>query len=417
MESDNEPRIRYSESSDATKRYCDLKDLGREIFDSYYIEDRKEWVARNYLGKEWEFLRKAAHLVNPPVWSSFWEHIFITRELADITAEALVKNGLKINQKAIGFISPNHDDGRLVNPSTYLRNDRIADRLFVELGIPQEVIKILPSQYDLMERGHELGLELVHLKGEQILSEDQIRGIDDYFESLSHETRIMDLADNLGKRDEVGLFNLERFFKYLMTEGDRYTSLPYPSTRWAFSKEGQEGVTRQEAGDASQGFLILKEIEWLKDNGVDFEEILSQLKDFGPKFIILARHGDLKNEGNMAYGRDAYVADKKDVIRLSMMGRKQMRGLAKLIKERKFRVARIFSSPQQRAIDSEYELRRVLGIQKEDCEVDMDLDENDARGIVGMSLKDLNDIKFHEYDPDIFAGYGHETPEQIAQKE
>ena len=134
------------------------------------------------------------------------------------------------------------------------------------------------------------------------------------------------------------------------------------------------------------------------------------------KFIIVIRHGELDNPKRIVYNRDE-VMKKEEIIHLSDYGKEQMRLLGELIKKRKFRVAKIFHSPETRVRESTHELNKILRVI--DVAVKKELDEVYGPGgyIEGINIDQWeNDMRGDAYDESRWGKYHHEKPEEIIKR-
>lgn len=265
--------LRIRENPESVARYARLKELGRELFaeTSVVKEDVLTWedvkVARN-------FLSTGTQETNPTVWSVYWEHVIIAPKLGRMLATKAQEKGVGVDPNEVEFLLFLHDIGRLVLPGGYLRNDLIGDRLLHECGLPQEIISKLPSLVDLMSAA------------------EKQTPAENYFRSLSPATRIINLADNMGKRDQDGLFSVPAFLKYLNTQEERYSQeSPWPSTSWA--------ILRRKDATSLQYDTIERTNRWLTESGVDFEKVRKELTDYGPKFVTVVPHDQVEDAGKI----------------------------------------------------------------------------------------------------------------------
>jgi broad specificity phosphatase PhoE len=396
MNTETKPPIRAIEDPRAVERYEVLKRLGKNFFtDSYLVETGV--VSEKDVTLARDFLAQVAQEIMPPVYATWWEHTLIAPKLARRLAEATAAKGVDINPPELEFLLLLHDFGRLVIPAAFLRNDLICNRLLVEIGIPREIINKGFSLNSLMELATKNGNPKT------------------YFESLTPTQRLHFLADNLGKRSPQGkLFNLQIFYDYLEEQEARLGELekdekkgkrenPWPSIHL--------GITGRKAS-ARQGFLgrtvVDQTVEWLKNLGVDFQKIRQYLVDYGPKFVIIVRHGEVANLNNIAYNRDN-VMKKEDVIHLSKEGDEQMRRLAKSIKEKHFRCKWVVTSPEKRAEESAQSLTLNVPI-----ETSQELDDLYAPGPYQekITMDQWRRMEGNAYGQR-WKDYQHETPDQI----
>lgn len=417
-----ERKHRALESSEAVERYETLKKFGREMFAGSEVVE-KGVVSENGVTLSRKFLAEGIRATNPPVWASYWEHLTISPEMAERAAKEAVGRGIDIDPLRARFLTNLHDLGRLVNPVAYLRNDFVGERLLYEMGIPKAVIFDLPSTGKLMKEAERMNLnpkEVYEKIGkkpwEEIFTPEQMEIANAYFDSMSPTQRIINLADNLGKRDEKGLFDFGKFVNYLKSQEGRYSTR---ETGWASSdwtmREGGLKTTKREAGAILQAFTVGKTIEWLNEKGVDFQAILDGMKDYGPRFVVVIRHGELDNPSGRVYNRDA-VMKPEDIIHLSSLGKDQMTVVGKLLKERKFKVVSIFTSPETRTKESGEALKSILSVGKR--EESSDLDDTFAPGPYkeGITMKELANMGGDVYNDQRWGKYGHEQPENITSR-
>lgn len=407
MQEGTTSRFKVIESEEVFERYHRLKEFGRahfaqsDIVKNGTVSEKDVFLAR-------DFLANATTEVNPPVWATFWEHTIIAPELGKRLSREAEGKITGIDPKKIEFLLWLHELGRLVTPKAYLRNDLVDHRLLLEFGIPKETAQQLPSTKILMDSAAKLKLNTEQLRGKSPFTQEQTELALEYFNSLSPTQRIVNLADNLGKRNEKGLFDVPSFLAYLRNQEGRYSQKSlWPSEAHAIPVRPDSAVL--------QAFVIEKTLEWLKENGVNFEEIRKGLVDYGPKMVIIARHGELNNPKNIAYNRDE-VMKKEDIIHLNPEGEKQITQLAKTIQERQFRVKAIRSSPQTRVKESTLALNEALHVS--DCKEDRNFNEVFASGPYeeGLTMADLQRIKGDVYDKSRWGKYNHEEPKEVVER-
>lgn len=403
------------ESPDALERYQKIKAIGKELFaDSEVITT--EIVSPRDVQRARKFLGEAAFNTNPSVWASFWEHTLITPEMGRRIADDVIlkKPGL-INSLEIEFLLWLHEMGRLVTPSAYLRNDLIDQRMLIEIGIPKAIITKLPSTYDLIEESTKLNLMPDQINAEIPLSEEQQKTCNEYFAKLTPSQRIINLADNLGKRDDKGLFNLKSFLHYLKTQEGRYQHSSWPSVTYADSIPKNGFVSRRQSATFLQSYVIEKTIDWLSEMGIDFQDIRNGLLDYGPKFILVVRHGELNNPKQIIYNRDPQMQT-EDIMHLNPEGRQQMRELAKEIKKRRFRCEALVVSPEARTQESAQILKQYFP--QLEITVDEKIDDVYAPGPYkkGLTMNQLREMKGNVYDRSVWEKFNHETQEEVVQR-
>lgn len=409
-----ESRVKAREAPDVLARYQKIKAIGKEVFaDSEVVQTGI--VTSSDVLKARGFLGEAALATNPPVWASFWEHTLIAPEMGKQIADEVSheKPGL-INPLEIEFLLWLHEMGRLVTPAAYLRNDFIDQRILTDIGIPKAVLAKLPLAYQLMEEAAKLNLMPNQAAGAIPLSEEQQQICNQYFARLTPAQRIINLADNLGKRDEKGLFDLKSFLHYLRTQEGRYKSSPWPSVTYAESTPKGKFVSRRRSGAFLQAFVIEKTVDWLSEMEIDFETIRNGLLDYGPKFVLVVRHGELDNPRRIVYNRDPDMA-KENIMHLSKEGSEQTRLSSEEIKKRGFRPVILRTSPETRTCESAQIISTTLGIE---IEKDKNLDDVYAPGPYrrNLTMDNLQEIGGNVYDQSIWGEYNHETPEEVVKR-
>jgi len=340
-------------------KYEQLEALGKKLFAGQSLNFETITQAQVKLAKE--FLRKGATTTNPEVNAFYWEHILLAPELGKRIAEKLTK-GSSVNPYAIEFLLFLHDIGRLITPSAYFKNDLIGDRLLLEIGLEKELVDDLPPLGRISVLADEEEFTDEQLNFSQPLTSEQKKTIQKYFEALTPTQRIINLADNLGKRNNDGIFNFEAFKEYLKTQEKRYAhESHWACIHWA--------IIRRKGAALLEYHLVKKTFDWLKNEGIDVNKILEELKDYGPKFVLIVRHGELDNPEDIVYNRDSVM---KTPMHLSTIGEKHMYELGQLIKAKGFNLTRIFSSPEIRAQESVAQLNKTL---KLPVEIVNDLDD------------------------------------------
>ena len=387
------------------KQYKELIQIGVPIF------SQSKTLASGVVGKQdielaQTFLARAAENANPTVWGSYWEHIFIASELGKHIAESAQTHGGKISAYEVEFLLFLHEIGRLVSPGDYLGNELITQRFLVEFGLAKSLVDCLPSTMALMKQAEDLKLSGEQLQEKVPLSTDQEKQVADYFAGLSFTQRIINLADNLGKRDANGLFDLAALYHYLQTQEYRYEEIEESTP--------DRLTAARPAGAFLQMKIVSKTIEWLNQMQVDVGEILRTLCNFDPKFILIVRHGELENPKAIVYNRDS-VMRPEDVLHLNTQGKEQMEELAQVIGERKFHCTALLVSPETRTRESADILARGLGLEPV---VTDDLEEVYAPGpyLEGMTTSKWLQIHGNVYDTNRWGNYHHETPKEIVAR-
>lgn len=407
--------IRAVEEQNVIERYEILKTLGTEMFRDSSVVKTGE-VSIPDINKAREFMVRGARETNPPVWSSYWEHIIIAPELGRRIAEQAAAKGLEVDPLRVEFALWLHDASAMVT-SAYNRKDYIGDTLLRKMGLPSEILRALSSTHKLMAASQELKPTAGQKRLEAPLDARQEAVVEEYFLSLTPEQRITNLGDNLGKRDGNGLFTLEAFRQYLTTQESRYDqSSPWPSVNWAISSPTPVEVPGRQYGAVLQYYTIKKTIEWLKNSGVNVDGICQDLADYGPKIVVVVRHGEIDNPTGIVYNRDS-VMKQDQAIHISDRGKQQMTDVGKILSSRKFNITSIFSSPETRALESIKAIRTgsdsTLPVQ-----IVEELDDAMAPGpyTEGMSMETFMGLAGNVYDENRWGKYHHESPGSITKR-
>ncbi|MBI4009299.1 phosphoglycerate mutase family protein [Candidatus Roizmanbacteria bacterium] len=391
---------------DTIEKYEVLKKLGKELFSQSDVVRRINVTSKDIeIAKQ--FLAKAITATNPEVLSLYFEHVIIAPELGRRIVQKLGDRSYELGVKweEIEFLLWLHEIGRLVDPAGYLRNDLIEEQLLKDFGIPTRLIDQLPPIKTMIKVAKMLNLSETQSKGEAELTVEQQKIASDYFNLLTPIERLVFFADNFGKLDQNGrLFDFESFINYLRTYGSNY-----PESEFAVEIKSSIILTI---------FIIEKIIEWLATLSVDFAEILKGLTDYGPKFVIVARHGIFLNPSGLIYNTDSVMKKyNKEIIHLSPKGKEQELQLGALIHKRKFRVRQIISSPSARAFESAESLNETFGLSK--VQASKELDDVYMPGPVaeGMTMKQHEKMGGGSgYDESRWGPYQHEKPQHIIQR-
>lgn len=401
----------FQEDGSVVSRYEILKAIGvKKFFDSHIVKTKKVDLGDLALARD--FVQEGITAVNPPVFATFFEHLIIAPDLGKRIVKSLNGKIKDLAENEIEFLLWLHDLGRLVNPAEFFRNDLVNDRLLSESGIHKDLIQKLPPLRTMLQIGKMLDCTPQQLGGSEALRVNQEKILSDYFDLLTPAQRVVFLADNLGKRDENGnLFDLQKFLQYLRSYQNNYPeSSQWPSVDWA--------MERLPAGIIVSRAIVERTVSWLELLGVDLNKILFALQNYGPKFVIVGRHGDFLNPSGLIYNTDRVMRKyRKDIIHLSPKGREQWRDLGMLIQKRKFRVKEITTSPSARAIESGASLNTVIDLPK--------LERNDALDDVFMPGPVAEGMTMEEhqklgggmgYDVSRWGKYHHERPKQVIKR-
>lgn len=417
------------EEEEAVFLYGKLVQTGRKLLEGSSVVGEGK-VDEKSVALAREIVTRGIRETNPAAWATYFEHCLIAPELerrifTEVEkAGALDKlsdaSGNDFNQNEANFLIWLHDLSVMVSIS-YSRKDFIGDRLLLEMGIPKEMISHLPSTRKLMKTAEKMKIDGTKIKEavgekpwEEIFTEEQLEIAEVYFASMSPGQRIINLADNLGKRGKNGIFSYQEFVEYLKSQEARYVSREtgWASTDWSTKLGGVE-TSRRVAGSFLQAYIVDKTIKWMGEIGVDVDRILQGMKDYGPKFIIVARHGEVDNPNNIVYNLDEAMKF-EDIIHISEEGERQMSRLGKLINGRHFNVVSVTASNQQRTRES---AKAMVGEKTISIGIDERLKDVYAPGPYkkGMTMEDFRKMKGDVYTEE-WRDFGHELPEVITQR-
>lgn len=407
-------RVERMAEQDSINRYLELKATGREILSQSSVV-KEGIVTRDDILLAKQVMIEGAKLA-PPVSASFWEHVTVAPEMGKRVAREASKRDISVNPDEVEFLLWLHEAGRIVEPPAYLRESLIGDRLLKEFGIPKKTIDKLDSIVKLTQVAEEIGeLTEAQLRFAEPYTQDQERIAESYFGSLTPTQRVIKLADNLGKRDpDNNLFDLTIFRSYLKTQENRYPpDSPWPSIRWSIPIRRDAAVL--------QANLVEKILNWLNMNGVDFDKIHEGLADYGPRFVIFVRHGEvIRPASGIVYNNDEVAINfgrPEDVVHISEEGQKQMFELGEVINDRGFNISRIIPSNQVRAKESAKVLADSLSM--EVSPGDERFKDFVAPGIMAEEITwdELKKISGNLYDEDRWVKkHGHETPDKIIER-
>jgi len=426
--------FRVKEDPVIVERYNTIKQIGQEMFAATHVAE-VGIVTSTDIDVAYEFLAEAAKQVHPVVYRSYWEHVLIAPELGKRVAQQAAASGFEgVDAKEIEFLLYLHDLGRLPDPRQYFRNDTWTDRLLSDFGIPKHLKDELPSLKRLMDTSVSLGLSEAQLSFAEPLSDEQMEIATVYFDSQSPTERIINLCDNLGKRDKNGLFTLAALGRYLREQEARYEPNEqkrkggpkgWGTVEFATDQEWQ----RRRAGAVLQLETVKRTVEWLESDGVDpdligvdVHEILEELKDFGPRFMIIARHGDIDNPTGIVYNRDQMRnpmtgEEVQNVIHLNENGVNQMEALGRFLQQQQYVPVRVITSPQTRAQESARFLSKGLG-REDDILVLEDINEANCSGpfFERVTMDDWKKQYLGVLSVEQQVAYEHETPEEIRER-
>lgn len=406
--------VKVTEDPAAIERYSRIKAIGKTIFANDENLAGRE-IAEEDVLRAREFLAQAAQVSNPPVRATYWDHVIIAPELGKRLAEQATEKGLIENPYEVEFDLYLHDMGRLVTPAAYFRNDLIGKRLLIEVGVSPEKVKQLSSLSKLLEVADQLDFSQDQLRFESPLNEEQAAKVKEYFDSLTPAQRIVNLADNLGKRGNNGLFTLALFKDYLSSQEQRYDTQdsPWASIHWSLPRRRQSAVL--------QWYTVSKTVTWLEENGIDLRNIMEDLKEYGPSFEILVRHGNTTlPESGLTYNRDDSTDEKTKVDLDPIEGVQQLEEEGTIMTQLGYVPTRIIASPQSRSLKSAQTLGRSLTpqVNAEDIVIDPNINESYAPGPFKEEIKLDDWRKMTGERADVFSPYwitkwGHETKEAL----
>ena len=388
----NKPQWRLLDATPETQENIRLlENLGKKMFAETSLV-REGVVAENDVQTAKKFLAEAIHQINPKfAWASLFEHYIISTEMAKRVGHSAVEHGIAVNPAEIQFATMLHDAGRLATQD-YLRNDLITDHLFRKWGISAGHGEVYPSLTKLLRATDDLKLNEQQLHFQKPMTTEQKAMAQTLYNSLSPAQRIVNYCDNLGKRGQNGLFDMQSFLDYLKSQEDRHPqSSGWPSVSFA--------IKRRQASAVLQAYAIEETTQWLQEKGVDLDAIHAELKDYGPRFVLLVRHGEVENTRGIVYNLDELMKD-EDRIHISEKGREQMRSVARIVQERRFPVSKLFLSTPKRAEESMGEIATALGMDASTAEKIPEL--NDLRAPYpyksGMTMKELKSRGGNVYD-------------------
>ncbi len=391
---------------DTVEKYKVLKKLGKELFAQSDVAKVGN-VSSDDIEIAKEFLKRAITATNPGVLSLYFEHIIIAPELGKRIVDALGDKSyeLGVRREEVEFLLWLHEIGRLVDPAEYLRNDLIEEHLLKDFGIPEELINQMPPIETMLKVVQMMNLQENQIQGQEKLNSEQEKIARDYFYLLSPTQKLIFFADKKKKKSLNGdIFNFERYITYLRTYATNY-----PNSEFSDEIRGTVILTI---------YIIEKTISWFEALGLSYEAILDGLQNYGPKFVIVARHGIFLNPSGLIYSTD-FVMKKynKEIIHLNPKGKEQMSRLGQLVKKRKFRVKQIISSPSARAVESADSLNQAFNLNN--LQMNDNLDDVYVPGPVaeGMTMEEHQRLGGGSVYVDTrWASYGHETPDKIVKR-
>ncbi|OGK24583.1 hypothetical protein A3D76_00455 [Candidatus Roizmanbacteria bacterium RIFCSPHIGHO2_02_FULL_37_9b] len=407
-----EKLIKNDLTSTPIGRYEIVKGLGKKVFGESHIKLTKT-VDQSDIDITMDFWKKVIVMTYPPVHATLFEHtLFMAPEAAQRLAHTL-----KLDELLARFITLHHETGRLVDPGEFVRNDFIDNRLLFEFGIPEQIRNEFPPIWGFVQTAEKIealvkdrdeGNQLKRQRAmEEDLIEDQKTEAQKFFNLLTPMQRVVNLADNFGKRDEQGnLFTREIYLEYLKMQDKVYRG----ESPWRSSDRAIKVLPHI---ILLQKFVIEKTIDWISEQGVDLVEILKSLDNYGPKLVVLARHGEPDNPDKIPYAQDRLM----DItIHLTEKGRMQLRSLGELMKDRKFRFAKIVASHSARAKESADACNEVLSIK--DSAVSDQLDDGAFPGPYrsGMTTDEVRKLGAAYYADPRFKKDAEETEDDIVRR-
>lgn len=247
-------QIRQAERQDVKIRGHLIFHIAQAYLPETPLVQEREWEEKDIATIK-KFLVDAAPYAHPKVYPNYWEHLSLSGIYGRIFSAQIPDADISpVEAEAIGLL---HDLGRLIVPHRYYRNDIVENLIFKDLGIRNEFLSKTPPMARILGRA------------------SLVKGIGD----LSGAQRIIDVADNLGKRKPDGsFFGIEDITPYASGQSERYKDVVFPSERWGIHQLDEGG--RQLFANG----LLQDEIEWMKDRGVDFDSARqSAQKMFGSR--------------------------------------------------------------------------------------------------------------------------------------
>lgn len=367
--------------------------------------DLTTYIPDEAVDRALSFFTQAITATKPEVWSSYFDHMIAALEFGRRLTDFLTSKGVALNPNKVRLLLSIHEIGRLAAPAEYYVNDFIANRVYALMGIPSQVLRDLPSLERLMKTARTLRMTSKQLQFQTGLTTRQKRIAQTYFASQSPDELVINLADNMGKE---GVLTFQAFVDYLKGQEKRYRgSNLATSNKWF--------IRLRPHGAVLQAYTVEQTIRWLEELGLDYEEFRTGLIDFGPRFVIVIRHGKLHNPQGWLYNRDSITAQ-EDIMHLNEEGARQMRQAYARVQKSRFEVVKIYSSPQTRAIESS-EAFASSGT-KPKIVIDDRFDDNYSPGpyLEGMLFPEFNKIGGDCYDQARWGKYNHELPEQVTRR-
>lgn len=187
---ENLSQQRLAERQDLRKRYLPILEIAREAFKDTAVTQNKEWSQKDVDAAR-QFLVKAAPYSHPKVFPSLWDHMLISSIYARFLAKDLGNTQINpFEAEVMGLI---HDDGRLIVPNHYLRNDIALGLAENYAGMRKDFqVKFFPMEKVLGRHG-------------------SVKSVND----LTLPQILIDVSDNIGKRNAEGkFFTPEDVLKY-----------------------------------------------------------------------------------------------------------------------------------------------------------------------------------------------------------
>lgn len=172
---------RLAERQDLRKRYLPILDIARARFKDTAVVREQEW-SQTDVDAARQFLLAAAPFTHPKVFPDLWDHLLISSLYARFLAQDIEESQINpCEAEVMGLI---HDDGRLVVPNHYLRNDIVLELGEDYVGVRSEFkAKFFPMEKILGRR-------------------KPVNGVQD----MTLPQMVIDVADNIGKRKASGDF-------------------------------------------------------------------------------------------------------------------------------------------------------------------------------------------------------------------
>ncbi len=436
-------------------RYADLDNLAKKHFSELPSFEGHEARAV-YCEAAKHFVADAIRELSPDAWAEFFDHLVTAPELGRRLAIACKEAGLPADPETVEFSLWLHDAGRMATME-YVKNDLIEHLLFrknintsanrerfemidhlsfarslgqiqadIDKGerqVSEATRASLESMYGRLYGDNSAvyrarldaiisSLDSAFQEGEIMnigISDDQIASrrldpiqqelFDLYYESFSLNQVLANVGDNFGKRGSVGqpLLTRETIYEYAAKAQTGYAKQSvWPSVRNA------QAFSRQVS--FLDGLTLLRTVTDLRERGISLQTVQDSMQDYGVRFVILGRHGDISNPSARVYGRDAFM---KTPMELSEEGKRQWEELGSRIHDRHIPIVGISTSPNLRAHQSAKASKlgayfsdpdlEERGESEEFCRLYSEIDDSLPRLLETMKSGQTDDPSFNPY--------------------